>query len=126
MLVPPCGLSWRGHMEGMPRKKNYPKTVPAAVEYCLKTLNVGTLKEVALLEDDAGTHFGLGMWIRNSLGLWRGNRELVEAMGWCHHDDASGPIGIGMSYFTARSYRTSLAVLRSMRSRQLPCQIPVG
>ncbi|MEY3491062.1 MAG: hypothetical protein RL309_190, partial [Verrucomicrobiota bacterium] len=29
----------------MPRKKTYPKTVPAAVEYCLKTLNVGTLKE---------------------------------------------------------------------------------
>jgi hypothetical protein len=79
-------------MEPMPKKMNYPKTVPAAVEYCLKTLNVGTLKEIALLEDDADTHFGLGMWIRNNLGLWRGNRELVEAMGWCHPDDASGPI----------------------------------
>ena len=51
-------------MEPMPKKKNYPKTVPAAVEYCLKTLNVGTLKEIARL----------------------------EAMGAWHPDDASAPI----------------------------------
>lgn len=79
-------------MERMPRKKNYPKTLPAAVEYCLKTLNVGTLKEIAELEDEADTHLGLGMWIRNNLGLWRGNPELMEAIGWRHPDDAAGPI----------------------------------
>ena len=121
MLVPPCGLSWRGHMESMPRKKNYPKTVPAAVEYCLKTLNVGTLKEVALLEDDAGTHFGLGMWIRNSLGLWRGNRELVEAMGWCHPDDASGPIVTALIEYL-REHPDWQARRRALRAKKTPAE----
>lgn len=104
-------------MEGMPRKKNYPKTVPAAVEYCLKTLNVGTLKEVALLEDDAGTHFGLGMWIRNNLGLWRGNRELVEAMGWCHPDDASGPIVTALIEYL-REHPDWQACRRALRAKK--------
>ncbi|MBL8394611.1 MAG: hypothetical protein JNK99_07665 [Candidatus Accumulibacter sp.] len=27
-----------------------------------------------------GLHFGLGMWIRNSLGLWKGNDELMQAI----------------------------------------------
>lgn len=27
-----------------------------------------------------GLHFGLGMWIRNNLGLWKGNDELMQAI----------------------------------------------
>ncbi|NBX34208.1 hypothetical protein EBR16_02405 [bacterium] len=79
----------------MPRKKNYPATLAAAVEYCLKTLPVGTLEALLLPPHDelAGDHhFGLGMWVRNNLGLWRGNEALMEAIGAWHPDSASGPI----------------------------------
>jgi hypothetical protein len=27
-----------------------------------------------------GLHFCLGMWIRNNLGLWQGNDELMQAI----------------------------------------------
>jgi hypothetical protein len=27
-----------------------------------------------------GLHFGLGMWIRNNLGLWQGNDELMQVI----------------------------------------------
>lgn len=26
-------------------------------------------------------HFGLGMWIRNNWGLWKGNKELLSNAG---------------------------------------------
>ena len=39
-----------------------------------------------------GLHFSLGMSIRNELGLWSGNDELVAACGVSHPDDASGVI----------------------------------
>jgi hypothetical protein len=77
----------------MPRKKTYPPTVPTAVDYCLKTLPVKTLEALLHPEVDVGAqHFGLGMWVRNQLGLWRGNEALMEAVGAWHPDDASGPI----------------------------------
>jgi hypothetical protein len=35
----------------------------------------------ALAESDIfGLHFGLGMWIRNNLGLWQGNDALMQAI----------------------------------------------
>lgn len=45
-------------------------------------------------EGTASLHFGLGLWIRNRYGLWRGNEKLiVSACGFrCHPDDASGKI----------------------------------
>jgi len=77
----------------MPRNKSYPPTVPAAVEFCLKRLPVRTLEVLLHPEADVcDHHFGLGMWIRNNLGLWRGNAPLMEAIGACHPDDASEPI----------------------------------
>lgn len=77
----------------MPRKKSYPSTLPAAVEFCLKRLTVRTLE--ALLRPHADVcdhHFGLGMWVRNSLGLWQGNQALMKEIGAWHPDDASAPI----------------------------------
>jgi hypothetical protein len=79
----------------MPRKKNYPATLEAAVAYCLKSLPVKTLD--ALLQPPheelvINHHFGLGMWIRNRLGLWQGNRALLAAVGAWDPDDASEPI----------------------------------
>ncbi len=79
----------------MPRKKNYPATLEAAVAYCLKTLPVKTLDDLLRPPHEElviNHHFGLGMWIRNRLGLWQGNRALLEAVGAWHPDDASEPI----------------------------------
>jgi hypothetical protein len=36
--------------------------------------------------------FGLGQWIRNNLGLWGLNSDLLAATGETHADDASGVI----------------------------------
>jgi len=36
-----------------------------------------------------GLHFGLGAWIRNNLGLWKGNWALLQSTGKTHADDAS-------------------------------------
>ena len=48
----------------------------------------------ALVQDQlTGLHFGLGLWIRNNLGLWKGNDELMQAIRErdqaIHPDDAS-------------------------------------
>jgi len=40
-------------------------------------------------EDLIGLHFGLGMWIRNNLGLWHGNTALLADTGQEHPDGAS-------------------------------------
>ena len=39
-------------------------------------------------------HFGLGLWMRNNWGLWRGSRLSVffNQLGVCHPDDMSGII----------------------------------
>lgn len=76
----------------MPPKKNYPKTLPEAVDFCLKTLKVETLTQLAALGPGVYRHFGLGMWVRNNLGLWQGNEALMESLGCGHPDDASRPI----------------------------------
>jgi hypothetical protein len=36
-----------------------------------------------------GLHMGLGAWIRNNLGLWKGNRPLLECTDAPNADDAS-------------------------------------
>lgn len=40
-------------------------------------------------EDLINLQFGLGMWIRNNLGLWETNPELLAATGQGSADDAS-------------------------------------
>jgi hypothetical protein len=34
-------------------------------------------------------HHGLGTWVRNTFGLWRGNDELLRSTGCQHPDNAS-------------------------------------
>ena len=36
-----------------------------------------------------GLHFGLGAWIRSNLGLWQGNRVLLESTSEADAEDAS-------------------------------------
>ncbi len=44
----------------------------------------------ALAQDQLiGLHFGLGLWIRNNLGLWERNESLLESTGAPNADDAS-------------------------------------
>lgn len=45
-------------------------------------------------EFKSGAHFGLGMWMRNNWGLWRGSRlqYYFEKKGLYHPDDMSGLI----------------------------------
>jgi hypothetical protein len=46
---------------------------------------------IALLKEDQlqTLQFGFGQWIRNNLGLWKGNAALIAATGATHADDAS-------------------------------------
>jgi hypothetical protein len=99
-------------------KRNFPKTLPAAVQYCLRNLNVGTLKEVAMSKSYADAHFGLGLWIRNELGLWKGNGDLMEAIGCCHPDDASGPIFSALVAYLRRhpDWRSRRRALRTNKA----------
>lgn len=77
--------------------EEWPTTVEATVEDLLKHMPESARKELAAMseKDLPLTHFGIGLYIRNHYGLWRGNKELVrDACGEpvCHPDDASGKI----------------------------------
>jgi hypothetical protein len=78
-------------MQHMPR---HPKTVQEAVEMLAASLPEKTLhlirggKQSDLIE----SHFGLGMWIRNELGLWKDGSELLRSCGATHADSGSSII----------------------------------
>lgn len=75
--------------------KRWPTTVDEAVGVVIATLSDDERASIAALARDqlTGLHFGLGMWIRNNLGLWKGANELMRAVGdvdqSMHPDDAS-------------------------------------
>jgi hypothetical protein len=71
-----------------------PATVEAAVQYLRDKLSKEDLARLAAMTEDdlIGLHFGLGLYVRNQLGLWGGNKSLLEATGAWHPDDASGVI----------------------------------
>jgi len=68
---------------------NFPKTVDAAVRTLRGLVASDELVKITLLKEDelVTLHFGLGQWVRNYLGLWEGNPELISATG---ADDADG------------------------------------
>ena len=75
--------------------KYQPSTVDQAVDYVLAVLSdedKQTIRAMPEHEVGANLHFGLGMWIRNNLGLWHGNEGLVAMSGSLHPDDASSVI----------------------------------
>ena len=71
-----------------------PETVDAAVRLLRGLVSDAEQARIAYLKEDEliGLDIGLGVWIRNNLGLWQGNAELLEATGEAHADDASGII----------------------------------
>ncbi len=64
----------------------------------LKVIQHDTVKQkiIEMSENDfiANAHFGLGMWIRNNWGLWKGNElaKYFNSIGIYHPDDMSGII----------------------------------
>ena len=77
-------------------QENWPVTVEEAVRDILPRITPYEKLEMMVTNKDHlnSMHFGLGLWIRNRYGLWRGNEKLIlSACGFpCHPDDASGKI----------------------------------
>lgn len=69
----------------------FPESVDAAVRLLMAMVPDEERIRIAAMrqEDLALLHFGLGIWIRNNLGLWQGNQALLEACGHRTPDDAS-------------------------------------
>ena len=77
------------------RSEQLPKTVPEAVRYVMERIDEKQKADLRAIEEQhllAKTHFGLGMWVRNELGLWKGNDELLRATGNGDPDGASSVI----------------------------------
>lgn len=78
--------------------QEWPKSIEEAVDRLLELLSKEDIQSLknAKEEDIIKHHFSLGAFIRNEFGLWKGNRELLEAC--CgkglgiHPDDASSVI----------------------------------
>jgi hypothetical protein len=72
-------------------ESEWPRTIEAAVA---KILSVMTMEQRELLggteyDDLILFHHSLGMWVRNQFGLWRGNKELMDACRLPDPDDCS-------------------------------------
>jgi len=77
--------------------KYKPTNLEEAVIQLTKILPDTTQQKILLMTEQeflGGSHFGLGMWIRNNWGLWRGGELAKEfkAKGIFHPDDMSGII----------------------------------
>lgn len=76
-------------------QKQWPATIDEAVGVVIATLSDEDKVLIAAMpvSELIGMHFGLGMWIRNNLGLWHGNDTLMQAIRnrdpGVHPDDVS-------------------------------------
>ena len=75
----------------MSDKLQWPETVDQAVGVLLGMLPDGKKAKIAAMSQDdlVALHLGLGMWIRNNLGLWSENSALLESARAQNPDDAS-------------------------------------
>ena len=69
----------------------FPTTVDAAVRLLLGMVEESEQAKIAAMDsDDIYTlHFGLGVWIRNHMGFYAGNDQLLKATGETEPDDGS-------------------------------------
>lgn len=69
----------------------YPETVEVAVRLLLDMVPSDEQARIAAMPRDAVVelHWGLGMWVRNNLGLWSSSGALFKATGQANADDAS-------------------------------------
>jgi hypothetical protein len=70
---------------------DFPTTVDGAVRLLLGLVEESEQIKIAAMDgDDIDTlHFGLGMWIRNHMGFYAGNAQLLKDTGESEPDDAS-------------------------------------
>ena len=68
-----------------------PTTVDGAVRLLMSMVEESEQTKIAAMDgDDIYTlHFGLGMWIRNHMGFYAGNAQLLQDSGETEPDDAS-------------------------------------
>jgi hypothetical protein len=73
------------------KQKQWPATIDEAVGVVIATLSDEDKATISAMAESEliGLHMGLGAWIRNNLGLWSGNRPLLESTGEPNADDAS-------------------------------------
>ena len=91
------------------RPEKWPRTVEEAVEQLMSSISEEDKERLRNMpeEDLIVLHMDLGLAIRNTFGLWQGNKELLKSCGlwsipdsayddflpmWVHPDDASGVI----------------------------------
>lgn len=77
--------------------KYKPVTLEEAVAQLTKLHHDTTKQQIRSMTEDeftAGAHFGLGMWMRNNWGLWKGGSlaRYFNSIGIYHPDDMSGII----------------------------------
>jgi hypothetical protein len=62
--------------------KQWPATIDEAVGVVIASLSDREKAAIAAMAESEliGLHFGLGMCIRNNLGLWQGNDELMQVI----------------------------------------------
>ena len=70
---------------------DFPTTVDAAVRLLMSMVEKSEQIRIAAMdsEDIYTLHFGLGVWIRNHMGFYAGNDQLLKATGETEPDDAS-------------------------------------
>ena len=85
--------------------KQWRVTIDEAVGVVIATLSDEERASIAALARDqlAGLHFGLGLWIRNNLGLWKGNGELMQSIR--ERDQAIHPDDVSMGSVKAGGER---------------------
>lgn len=99
MLSSSCIASTNKIAEPTPSNESTDASIPKNLDECFRELNQ-LLKKEDINKIRSGTiepghlHFGLGMGLRNSWGLWRGSRlaKYFNDMGIHHPDDMSGII----------------------------------
>lgn len=69
----------------------FPGTVEAAVRLLIELVPESEQTKIAFMpESELPTlDFGLGQWVRNNLGLWGANPDLLADVGEPHPDEAS-------------------------------------
>jgi len=90
-------LALNGQEVSKAKMKHKPANLEEAVTQLKKILPDTTQQKVLSMTEEeflGGSHFGLGMWIRNNWGLWRGGELAKEfnAKGIFHPDNMSGII----------------------------------
>jgi hypothetical protein len=69
--------------------KQWSAPIDEAVGVVIASLSDQNKAAIAAMAESEliGLHFGLGMWIRNNLGLWKGNGELMQSIRERDHGD---------------------------------------